>query len=76
MGVGLDLTGGISVDAGEVLVGTLAGLKSTVLGVVRSVVGTPDTVEDMFTVASSVGASRVAGLEAEEVPAEEADMEG
>ena len=76
MGVGLDLTAGIGVDAREILICTLAGLKSAILGVVGSVVGTSDTVEDVFTVAGGVRASRVTGLEAEEVPTEEADMEG
>lgn len=71
MGVGLDLAGGISVDAGEVLVGTLAGLKSTVLGVVRSVIGTSDTVEDMLAVVGGIGASRVTDLETENVAAHE-----
>jgi len=71
LGVGLDLAGGISVDAGEVLVGTLAGLKSTVLGVVRSVIGTSDTVEDMLAVVGGIGASRVTDLETENVAAHE-----
>ena len=75
LSVGLDLTGGISVDAGEVLVVTLAGLKSTVFGVVGGIVGASDAVVDMFTEMSSVGASRVANLEAEEISTEKAITE-
>ena len=76
LGVGLDLTGGIGVDAGEILVVALAGLESTVLGGIWGVVGTSDTVVNMLAEASSIRASGVADLEAEEVPTEEARMEG
>ena len=71
MSVGLDLTAGVGVDAREVLVVTLARLEGTVLGVVRGVVGTSDTVVDMLAVVSGVGASRVASLETENTAAHE-----
>ena len=76
LSVGLDLTAGIGVDAGVVLVVALARLEGAVLGVVRGVVGTSDTVVDMFAEVSGIGASRVAGLDAEEVSTEEARTEG
>jgi hypothetical protein len=53
------------------LIGTVASLESTVLGVVGGVVGTSDTVEDMLTVVSSVGTGGVANLEAEDVATHE-----
>ena len=67
----MDLTTGIGVDAGEVLVITLANLEGTVLGVVGGIVGAPDTVVDVFAVATGVRASGVASLETEEVSTEE-----
>ena len=76
LSVGLDLTAGIGVDAGEVLVVALARLEGAVLGVVGGIVSTSDTIEDVFAVASSVGASRVADLETEEVSTVEARTEG
>jgi len=72
LSVGLDLTTWIGVDAGVVLVVTLAGLESAVFGVVGGVVGTSNTIVNMLAEVSSIGASRVTGLEAEEVPTEEA----
>jgi hypothetical protein len=75
LSVGLDLTAGVGVDAGEVLVVARASLEGPVLGVVRGVVGTSDTVEDVFAEVCSVGASGVADLEAEEVPTGEAGRE-
>jgi len=71
LGIGLDLTTGIGVDAGEVLVVTITRLKGTVFGVVGGIVGTSDAVEDVFAVASSVGASGVASLETESVTTHE-----
>jgi len=71
LSVGLDLTSWIGVDAREVLVVTLAGLESTVLGSVWRVVGASDTVVNMLAVASSVGASRVASLKTESIAAHE-----
>ena len=73
--VSLGRAGGIGVDAGEVLVVTLARLEGTVSGVVGSIVGASDTVEDVFAEASSVGSSRVADLEAKEICTEEARTE-
>ena len=75
LSVGLDLTAGIGVDAGVVLVVALARLEGTVLGVVGGVVGASYAVIDMFAEVSSVGASRVADLDAEEVSTEEARTE-
>ena len=71
MSVGLDLTTRIGIDAGEVLVVTLARLESTVLGVIWGVVGAPDTIVNMLAEMSSVGASRVASLKTESVAAHE-----
>lgn len=71
----MDLTSWIGVDAREVLVVTLAGLESTVLGVIWGIVEASDAIVNMLAVASSIGASRVADLEAEEVPTEESRME-
>ena len=76
MGISLDLTTGIGVDAGEVLVVTLTNLEGTVLGVVGGIVGTPDAVVDVFAVATSVGTSGVTGFETEEVSTEETRVEG
>ena len=61
----MDLTAGIGVDAGEVLVSTFTGLESTVLSVIGGIVGASNTVVDMLAVVSSVGTGRVADLEAE-----------
>ena len=72
----MDLTTWIGVYAREILVVTLAGLESTVLGVIWGVVEASDAIVNMLAVASSIGASRVADLEAEEVPTEESRMEG
>jgi len=69
--VGLDLTVGIGVDTGVVLVVTLARLEGTVLGVVGGIVSTSDTVVDVFTEVSSVGASGVTSLETESVTTHE-----
>jgi len=71
LSIGLDLTGGIGVDAGEVLVITFAGLESTVLGAIWGVIGASDTIENMLAEISSVGARRVANFEAETVTAHE-----
>lgn len=71
LSVGLDLTTWIGVDAGEVLVVSVANLEGTVLGIVGGVVGTPDTVVDVFTVVTSVRSSGVASFETEEVSTEE-----
>ena len=76
MSVGLDLTTGVGVNAGEVLVVTVANLEGTVLGVVGGIVGAPDTVVDVFTEAGSIGTGRVASLETEEVSAKETRVEG
>jgi hypothetical protein len=67
LSIGLDLAGGIGVDAGEVLVVTIASLEGTVLGVVGGIVSTSNTVEDVFAVAGSVGACGIASLETESV---------
>ena len=72
----MDLTTWIGVYAREILVVTLAGLESTVLGVIWGVVEASDAIVNMLAVASSIGAGRVADLEAEEVPTEESRMEG
>ena len=74
--VGLDLTASVGVDAGEVLVVALERLEGAVLSVVWGVVGASDAVINMFAEVSSVGASRVADLDAEEVSTEEAKTEG
>jgi len=71
LSVGLDLAGGVGVDTGEVLVITLAGLECAVLGVVGSIVGASDTIEDMLAVVGSMGTGRVADLEAEDVTTHE-----
>ena len=71
LSVGLDLTAGVGVDAGEVLVVTFARLEGTILRVVGGVVGTSDTVVDMLAEVSGVGASRVASLETENAAAHE-----
>lgn len=65
LSVGLDLSGGVGVDTGEVLVVTLARFECSVLGVVGSIVSASDTIEDMLAVVGSIGTGRVAGLEAE-----------
>lgn len=65
LSVGLDLAGGVGVDTWEVLVVTLARLKRAVLGVVGSIVGASDTIEDMLAVVGSMCTCRVAGLETE-----------
>ena len=75
LSIGLDLTVGVGVDAGEVLVVARASLEGPVLGVVGGVVGTSDTIEDMFAEVGSVGTSGVADLKAEEVPTGEAGTE-
>jgi len=76
LSVGLDLAGGIGIDAGEVLVVTIARLEGTIPGVVGGIVGASDTIENVFAEASSVGTGRVAGFEAEEVSTVEARTEG
>ena len=53
------------------MVVTLAGRESTVLDIVRGIVGASNTVEDMLAVVGSVGAIGVAGLKAESVAAHE-----
>jgi hypothetical protein len=75
LGVGLDLAAGIGVDAGVVLVVTITRDESAVLDVAGGVVETSDTIVNMLAELSSVGARRIADLEAEEVATEEARME-
>jgi hypothetical protein len=65
LSVGLDLTAGVGVDAGEVLVFTLASLEAPFLGVAGGIVFASDTIVDMFAEVSGVGTSRVASLETE-----------
>ena len=72
----MDLTAWIGVYSREILVVTLTGLESTVLGVIWGIVEASDAIVNMLAVASSIGAGRVADLEAEEVPTEESRMEG
>jgi hypothetical protein len=67
----LDLTVGVGVDTGEVLVGALASLEGPVLSIVGGVVGASDTVVDVLAVVCSMSASRVANLETENVAAHE-----
>lgn len=74
--IGLDLTTGIGIDAWVVLVVTLTRLEGTILGVVGGIVSASDAVVDMFAEVVGVGASRVAGLEAEEVSTGETGAEG
>jgi len=76
LAVGLGLTICVSVGARVVLVFALTGLEGTILGPVWGIVGTSDAVVDVFTEAGSVGTSRVAGLDAEEVSTKEAREEG
>jgi len=71
LSVGLDLTTRIGVDSGEVLVFTLAGLESTILGGIWGVEGASDTIVNMLAETSSVGAGRVASLKTETVAAHE-----
>lgn len=60
-----------SVGSREVLVLALAGLEGAIDGVVGSVIGATNTIEDVLAVVVSIRASRVAGLEAEEVVPDE-----
>lgn len=76
LSVCLDAAGRIGINAGKVLVVTLAGLERAVLGVVRGVEGAPDTVVNVLTKVTGVGARRVADLETEEVSAKEAKRGG
>jgi hypothetical protein len=50
------------VDTWEVLVLALARLEGSVLGIVGSIVGAANTIEDVLAVTSVVGAIRVTGL--------------
>jgi len=67
----LDQTAGIGVDAGEVLIFTIARLEGAVFGVVWGIESASDTVVDVFAEVSSVGASGVASLETESVTTHE-----
>lgn len=71
LGIGLYCAGGVGVDAGEVLVVTLAFFEGAVLGVVGGIVGAADTVKTMLTEVGGVGTCGVAGFEAEGVAAHE-----
>lgn len=54
-----------SVDTGVVLVVALARLKGAILRLVRDVVRTTNTIEDVLAEVGSIGASRVTSLLAE-----------
>ena len=65
MSVGLDLASRIGINAREILIVTLAGLESPVLGVVGGIISASDTVENVLTVVSGVGTGGITNLEAE-----------
>jgi hypothetical protein len=61
----------LSVDTGEVLVITKAGLESSVLGSVGGVVRAADTIKDVLAEVGGIGTSGVADLEAESIATHE-----
>lgn len=71
LSVGLNSARCIRIDTREILIVTLARGKGTILGVVGSIVGTTDTIEDVLAVVCGVRASRVTSLDTESIASHE-----
>jgi hypothetical protein len=66
--------GRIGIDTGEILIITLARSEGTVLGVVGSVVGTTDAIEDVLAEVRGMCTSRVTSLDTESIATHETGM--
>jgi hypothetical protein len=62
------------VDTGEVLVLTLAGFESSILGVIGGVVGTPNTVQPVLAVFRVIGFGRITSLQTKGITTHEAKI--